>query len=529
MLARPSVSVSMTIQISRESNYSPSRLYLSTFAVVCFTLLAIISITRPVDADEGLYHYAANAFARGQLPYLDFFYPQFPLLLPAYAWIGSSLLLARALSVLFSTLAVVLFVLFFSKHMRWSWAAAALLVTHSYFLLWGTVIKSYPLTMLLSVLGVYFVSRHSPFLIFLGGVAMGLAAGVRLYYGAICVIWLAIIILYGTARLRRAFLYTSGVVIAALPAILLIAQAPQNFWAHCIWAQQIRSEVSITVNIWQKLNTLGELFLDPQWLIVFLLVALGYSEVRGLFKWLTLSGAASLTLTSLVTSPTYTQYYSCVLPFLLPFIASGLSVIYGRVGIRAVRSICAIYLVASPLMYIDYVGRNYDARASMQTTAKIVEVIHSELPPGSSFFTFFSGFAAWSDTITPPGFENIWSYVFGKYVDPKLQEQMRFTDKRQAEFYISSRNSKLVLLGEYPLGRSEMAHYRELLLTNGYQPILSCATWLLFRRIDSLDNSSIPSEHLWPDVSTISCTPNSSILSALGPKLFIPSDNLQLK
>ncbi len=44
-----------------------------------------LSRVRPIDGDEGYYATAARLVSHGRTPYLDFFYPQMPLLPYVYA------------------------------------------------------------------------------------------------------------------------------------------------------------------------------------------------------------------------------------------------------------------------------------------------------------------------------------------------------------------------------------------------------------------------------------------------------------
>ncbi len=82
---------------------SPKRsLWLFLLILTAYPLaLTAFSQIRPLDGDEGYYAAAARLVTEGQTPYVDFFYPQMPLVpyayAPFYKLVGSTLAKTRLL------------------------------------------------------------------------------------------------------------------------------------------------------------------------------------------------------------------------------------------------------------------------------------------------------------------------------------------------------------------------------------------------------------------------------------------------
>ncbi len=61
------------------------RILISLFLLAFAAGTLALSRVRPIDGDEGYYATAARLVSEGRTPYLDFFYPQMPLLPYVYA------------------------------------------------------------------------------------------------------------------------------------------------------------------------------------------------------------------------------------------------------------------------------------------------------------------------------------------------------------------------------------------------------------------------------------------------------------
>jgi len=89
-----------------------NRFLMALIILAFFAGTLVLSRHRPIDGDEGYYATAARLVSEGQAPYLDFFYPQMPLLpyfyAPVYKVVGSSLANMRLFSVLIGALSLFL-------------------------------------------------------------------------------------------------------------------------------------------------------------------------------------------------------------------------------------------------------------------------------------------------------------------------------------------------------------------------------------------------------------------------------------
>ena len=86
------------------------RFLIALIILAFFAGTLMLSRHRPIDGDEGYYATAARLVSEGHTPYLDFFYPQMPLLpyldAPVYKMAGSSLAIMRLFSVVAGVLSL---------------------------------------------------------------------------------------------------------------------------------------------------------------------------------------------------------------------------------------------------------------------------------------------------------------------------------------------------------------------------------------------------------------------------------------
>ena len=180
-------------------------------AVVALHLLAAgwYATLRPIDGDEGFYALAARLVSEGRTPYLDFFYPQSPLLPYLYAP-GAALIGApqvpdlRAVSVLWSVLCLGLAAWWLRRvhgaKPGVALAALLLLAFSPELLLWQTTVKTYAwnnLTALAALLAVDRArggtARRRTWWLLGGGALAGLGVSSRLLYAplaAAALLWL---------------------------------------------------------------------------------------------------------------------------------------------------------------------------------------------------------------------------------------------------------------------------------------------------------------------------------------------------
>ncbi len=313
---------------------------------------AYLAVQRPIDGDEGYYAMATRLVAEGRTPYLDFFYPQAPLLpyvyAPVVALFGPRLLALRFLSVVGDGLLVLAWGLWLRGRGLRPWQALVALVgvaASPGVLDWNVTVKTYALASLASVLGLIALHRGLTQGRGLrwwigGGVALGLAASVRLLYAPLAVVpALVLVVGEGRARLRQAVAWLAGVALGGLPLVIALARDPDRFWFNNLRYHQLKFSENEGLGAFglagRALAVLGHTLAgDPFLTIVLALAVWGAWSWRRApaadgarrFEQIVAIGALTHLGVSLLPDPVQEQYMTATLaPLVLPLVAGGLA------------------------------------------------------------------------------------------------------------------------------------------------------------------------------------------------------------
>jgi 4-amino-4-deoxy-L-arabinose transferase-like glycosyltransferase len=307
-------------------------------------LFAYAAAHRIVDDDEGYYALAGRAMLAGQVPYRDFFLPQLPLgplaygivsaafgpgLMPlrffaAACALGTTWLVERAARDLAGT--------------RAGLVAVVLLVTHSLFWEWAATIKTFPLALLFGTAALALCARGSatPRRMFVAGAFAGLAVGARalsLPIAASVVAAPFFISHDSAARLRLALFAGAGVGVALLPIAVVASLDPGAFYFDNIGYHALRSPgEGLVKDLPQKLGVARAVFLSPlganrpdatgiqttALFVAAILAVRSYRRQRDSAAFAVAApfglAAALLAVTSLIPSPTWSQYFAACVP-----------------------------------------------------------------------------------------------------------------------------------------------------------------------------------------------------------------------
>ncbi|MDC0357938.1 glycosyltransferase family 39 protein [Oligoflexia bacterium] len=312
-------------------DYWPILIFLLSLAI-----LTPLSWQRFVVVDEGFYSIAAKLITEGKTPYHDFFYPQMPLLPYLYAAIysifGSDWLVTRIFTALLSALAVTLLFLCVRRELqlRSALIASTLFLSSNMFLAWGTVLKTYSLSILLLLSAYYFLQRGSAerkmLFLFLAGLFLGLSVNTRMFF-AVCGLpfLLRILMSDGNKGIMLKYFFFGGI-LSLLPLLYFLCTCPESFWFGNYGYHSMRSSYSSTQAVNQKLRTLKILFnlyptprkpgFQELILIAANLVYFAYALIRGR-KLLALSIAFILFFVNFLPTPAHPQYFTAVIPFFI--------------------------------------------------------------------------------------------------------------------------------------------------------------------------------------------------------------------
>lgn len=431
-----------------------------TKLLVCAVVLHLLAAgwyatVRPIDGDEGYYGLAARLVTEGRAPYMDFFYPQAPLLPYLYAP-GAALAAApqlpglRMVSVLLSALAIGLAAWWLrERHAeRPAVALGALLlaVLSPELLLWQTTVKTYAWCNLAAFAAFVALERGagerratSNRWLLAGGVALGLGIAARLLYAPLAVtgaVWILATAGRGK-RLGAVAAWTGGVVIGLVPVWATLAADPAAFWFNNVRYHELRlsplADASWLARGTHRLTVLARaVLLNPALLLLLVLAVRGAVADRAARLAMLLAG--TLTLASLLPEPVHRQYFTATLPLLLlPAAAAGLAAGLAtrlaagrgdRSGPLTAASV-GVTLVVS-VLWLGVVRPEVDRAPPWQLDhyRRVSRLLAAVTRPDDVVFSFWSGYVGGSGRQAYPGLENHFAVSVSERLD--MQTRRRF-------------------------------------------------------------------------------------------------------
>lgn len=312
--------------------------------------LLVYSQIQAFSWDEGFHLLAARLILEGQLPYLDFCFPQTPLNAYWYAgWMqvfGGGWRTTHVVASLLTAGAILLAADFVLRRLpvrEWRLAgaaAAALLIGFNAPVIeFGTIAQAYALCLFLTVaafrLATAAVSRNGPWLAALAGLLASAAAASSLLTALATPVLLAWIFVYNRNGSRWTKLggFLAAAVVPFLPVLWLLSQSPHQVWFNLAGYQLLyrRSD-------WEG-ATSHDLDVLTSWIDSGPALLLGLLAVTGLLFIAKRSGwervqrsefylcawlAGAMSVEIATAHPTFTWYFLFVIPFLAILAVPGL-------------------------------------------------------------------------------------------------------------------------------------------------------------------------------------------------------------
>lgn len=401
----------------------------ATIAAITAVLVGY-AVTYSLTWDEGFHLVAAQLIRAGKKPYVDFLFAQTPL--NAYwnaFWMsvaGQTWRTAHAVAALETAAAVALTADYVFRRLpapEWRFTAAvatALLVgLNGVVVEFGTVGQAYGLCLLLTVAAFRFaamaVSRRSPILMLLAGLAAGAAAASSLLTVTVAPVILLWILWRSQARVINGALFCCGVAVPFLPMFVLFLQAPEQiifdvirfhlFYRQVLWDNWMTHDLDV-LTAW--LDCFHALLLGLLALLgLFMLCnrAIGDAEADGvraeflLAGWIAIAGGLYL----MTAHPTFPRYFMLITPFAGIVAAAGIAAILTRIALPpAAHWPLAVLAI---LMSIGLVRALVnDRNDNWNRFAPIANKVNAVTPPGAMLYAdehiyFMTG------RIPPPGQE----------------------------------------------------------------------------------------------------------------------------
>jgi len=446
--------------------------------ILQFLLLLTFVFFRLIDYDEGLYLSYAQLVKDGNLPYLDFFYPQMPYLPYAYCMVSqcgfTSLFLGRLISAFAGLLTSVIFFWFlykFTAEVRLSLVLFFLYSFNGLTINWHSVVKTLVFSDFFALLSFccfafYLVWKddRKRLMIFLSGLLIGMAFNFRLIFFPILLVEGFLILALSTEKNAKSkvsdliFLFC-GAIISSLLSIYLFFKNPSafvfgNVGYHLIWGNQ-----AIRMTLMGKLFTLSKFVFYPQNLIILIVTALGVVtlvqkirrnqlETEDRVIVAALVCGLVLIITCFLMSPTQFQYYEQALPYLListipAWHKLGEKLKNKKSQVIAIGAFYFLFILPFVVIFI-FTARLKDKPFELSTVKKVVEAIEKNSKPEDLILSAWPGYAVLSGRKTVIGLET-WGGGVIPFLSSKQVTDFKLIDDPRVERLIQERKVSLIV------------------------------------------------------------------------------------
>lgn len=401
--------------------------------VACQIAAAMVFVfNRTIDADEGFYLAAAQRVADGLMPYVDFFFPQAPLMpLSFFAlskWGLTSLYLLRIIASLAgvgTTLVMYRLVRESLSDRNLAVVAAFLTAFSGLFLTWHSTFKPYAFVDLALLASFYFFVKTtregaSEKSIFLAWLLLGIAINFRSVFLILLPVYVYALLQQqkrGTLNAKVISMALIGLLFPSLPAIYLFAQAPGEFLFNNLGFHLQREPINpLSALLLHKLTVFGKFLALPQTILLIGMTIGSYVLLRArhidgspIYKPAAIF-AALIGLIYLVPTPVHLQYFQQTLVFLIilsmPCVAFILK--YDRMK-TILRSASVLYLIGIvPFAYLFIIApRETDHRFERGQLMQVISSINSNSSATDTLLSEWAGYSALSSRAQIPGSEHV--------------------------------------------------------------------------------------------------------------------------
>ena len=465
-------------------------------------LLSVFVSFRYLDADEGIYLTAAALVQEGKLPYLDFFYPQMPLLPFLYSFIANlgmnSLFLGRILSAFFNFI-LGLFLFLFTKRLFNKTSLALTLFFlfsfNGFLLTWHSVIKTYSLSTLFCFFSFIFLNfafaknEGKKLYFLLSGLFLGSAFSTRLIF--LPLFFLAILLIFTLSqellkkKIAYVLLLSCGFVISSGLIIYFLFSSPfnftfENFTYHRLWGENV---VQTKPNV---LISFLKFSLFPQNLILILLsifsliLILKKKENLNFPVLFSFIFALIIIVSYLFVRPPQPQYYVQALPFLIFASAPALAYLFLKMKKNILKIsawLLGIIYIASliPILLIFVSAiREKDKVFQISEVKKVVTLIQKNSNENDEVLSSWPGYVVLAQRKPIEGAETV-GYEVIKFLKPEEVEKLKLLSFENLKERIEKKEIPLIV------GKEGILDPLTNIISENYQPIDSVNSIILYK------------------------------------------------
>jgi 4-amino-4-deoxy-L-arabinose transferase-like glycosyltransferase len=452
---------------------------------------------RFLATDEGFYLLAARLVMSGQLPYIDFFYPQMPLLPYLYgAWMetfGYTWTQARVFSSLLSLISAGAIYLIVRRLTNQPLAifAIALFALSGLTIGWFTTAKTYSASTAFCLLSFMFLHKKIAggglFAAFIGGVFLGLTINVRLFYVALVPIFIIWLWLGGKSReqkIKKIILFLLGGAVTATPHLYYVLNDFSSYWFNNYEYHTLRSEIPKDQISSHRISVLQTIFglkearrLDGLQFALITIATLLHPLVR--FRVKRIPDAAffigiTLLLVSLTPVPVHLQYLSVVTPFFIICAMLLLNDVKAWAILDKKNKLFACCLLVCLggfiFSYLEpvsgsierhlYSGQGVHGVRSAQTDAsrletasKVAAIVNDITTPGESVLSQWPGYLLESHALPYPGTENQFWIRVAHRITKEERNRYKIADMKSFRAALKDPDLRVVIIRDTQMTR----------------------------------------------------------------------------
>jgi hypothetical protein len=441
-------------------------------------VLGPLAAFRFVDGDEGVYAYASRLAVHGHLPYRDFFYEQAPLLPYVYGPLGDlsgeSWYALRGLSVVFAIVVGLLLFPFLRARHGPATAFAAVAVYAGSGLVFGylTLVKTFALSTLL-VFAAFVLAEAGAWLWV--GVLVGLAVDTRL-------LLLAVVVVFAVTAGRRGLRhFSTGLAVGLIPSFVLLAISPRAFWFDNVRYHSLKSSSGLVGNAHEKAQTAATLLgfeptdraLGIQFGLLVLAAVLAVLWRRRLP--LALAIALALGIVSFLPTPSYVQYFSLLVPFLV------VGVIELRPPPAVLAGFAVVALVPAGWAVRDFVSYDPVLRPSLGSVRDVSARVDALSRPNERVLSAWPGYLIGTHAWALPDYTNQFAPVAAAKISPAAARRYHVASEGELEALIRHRRVRVVVYRNW-VTSPPFARWGAALRVGGYRLVGRVRTAAIYTR-----------------------------------------------
>ncbi len=445
---------------------------------------------RLIAKDEGFYNLAAKLVSQGNELYTDFFFPQTPLTAYIYGFFykifGNSWYQGRILTGLFTTLLAALLFNFLLRRLNMKYAIFGLIafLSSNFVFPWYVVIQTYSLSVFYVFLAFFLFSlgeekENKVFYLF-SGICFGLSVSSRLFFLGLAPFVLMYILL--NKKYKSIFPLVLGALAGLTPLFYFAIKNWDIFYFNNYGYHAIRSTTSFDTNLKHNLRILKVIFgvvesvkfkcLQLPILLYLSIISFFFSLFKKLKIDLCVYIAFGLFVLNFIPTPSYVQYFSTLIPFLIIIVLFFIHTLYNsnlsKMVINVIILPCLIlFFYKLPSDFLRYTktgegvigirdqdnAKHWNISHIKAISKKINEITKS----GEVVFSLWPGYLFETDAVPMKGLENHFGHKVSnrlsavekdKYVILGEKEALKKAFELNVRTYVASKDGQIKKIKE---------------------------------------------------------------------------------